>query len=193
MSLFNLSDLKSREPDFQSSALGVNGSAAPIFVRNQDLLDSIFPGLPATKDIHFVTKGDWSTHDLVFHLLKFTGPSQLYFTTYSLREYPVRLILNALDAGMLTSVKCILDSKVKSRLPDVFHLAAHNFADVKLTECHAKITVIKNLEHSITIMGSANWTNNPRIEAGFVSMDKSLADFHIDWMEKCMINSNAFE
>lgn len=193
MPLFTLADLDSKPSDFNSCSIWTERESDQIFVKNQDLLDVLFPGLPVSKDIHFISKGDWSTHDLVFHLMKFTGPSELYFTSYSLREYPVRLLLNALDAGMLTSVKCILDSKVKSRLPDVFHLAAHNFAEVKLTECHAKVTVIKNAEHSITIMGSANWTNNPRIEAGFVSMDKALADFHIDWMEKCMKNSNAFE
>lgn len=193
MALFTLADLEKKPSDFNSCNIWTEVNSDQIFVRNQDLLDTLFPGLPVSKDIHFISKGDWSTHDLVFHLMKFTSPSELYFTSYSLREYPVRLLLNALDAGMLTKVKCILDSKVKSRLPDVFHLAAHNFAEVKLTECHAKVTVIKNAEHSITIMGSANWTNNPRIEAGFVSMDKALADFHIDWMEKCMKNSNAFE
>jgi len=193
MALFTLADLENKPSDFNSCRIWTEVNSDQIFVRNQDLLDTLFPGLPVSKDIHFISKGDWSTHDLVFHLMKFTGPSELYFTSYSLREYPVRLLLNALDTGMLRSVKCILDSKVKSRLPDVFHLAAHNFAEVKLTECHAKVTVIKNAEHSITIMGSANWTNNPRIEAGFVSMDKALADFHIDWMEKCMKNSNAFE
>lgn len=193
MALFTLADLEKKPSDFNSCNIWTEVNSDQIFVRNQDLLDTVFPGLPVSKDIHFISKGDWSTHDLVFHLMKFTGPSELYFTSYSLREYPVRLLLNALDTGMLTKVKCILDSKVKSRLPDVFHLAAHNFAEVKLTECHAKVTVIKNAEHSITIMGSANWTNNPRIEAGFVSMDKALADFHIDWMEKCMKNLNAFE
>lgn len=153
------------------------------------LLNSISPG----KDIHYVSDGDWSTHDLVMELVKQFAPVELFITTYAIREFPVRQLILAQERKEIVDINMLIDYRAKARTPEVFQLASMNMNRIHLTNIHAKVTVIKSEKACITIMGSANWTSNPRIECGVVSMDKALADFHIDWIKKVMNDAEIFE
>jgi hypothetical protein len=68
----------------------------------------------------------------------------------------------------------------------------YNIADIRLTTCHAKIVVLQNQQWSVAIVGSANFTNNPRIEAGIVSTERAVGDFHRDWMLAEIANAKPF-
>lgn len=154
----------------------------------QILLNSIAPG----KQIHYVSDGDWSMHDLVMLLLKRYQPADLFITTYALREIPVRQLIMAAERKELVSVNMLIDYRAKSRTPEVFQLASMNINKIYLTNVHAKVTVLRAPGGSISIVGSANWTQNPRIECGVISTDISLANFHINWIEKVMSNAEIF-
>jgi len=140
-----------------------------------------------------VSDGDWSMHDLVMELLKKYKPADLWITTYALRETYVRQILMAQDRGDLNKVKMVLDYRAKVRTPEVFQLAANNINQICLTAIHAKATILKTKDHYISIIGSANWTSNPRIEAGVVTMDKTIGKFNVDWIEKVMNDAEPFK
>ena len=154
----------------------------------QQLLNSLVPG----KQLHYVSDGDWSMHDMAIELLKIYKPAELYITTYALREFPVRQLILAQDRKDLLSVKMLLDYRAKARTPEVFQLASMNMNAIYLTSIHAKVTVIRSAAGCVTIVGSANWTQNPRIEAGVVSLSPDVANFHIDWIEKVMSNAEIF-
>jgi hypothetical protein len=53
--------------------------------------------------------------------------------------------------------------------------------------------VIENDEWSITINGSANYTNNPRIEAGCIIPLKASAEFHRKWILELLEKGEPFE
>lgn len=155
----------------------------------QILLNKITPG----KSFHYVSDGDWSMHDLVMELLKKYTNAELYITTYALREFPVRQLILAQEKGDIKSIKMLLDYRAKTRTPEVFQLASMNVGAIFLTSIHAKVTVIKSPAGYISIVGSANWTQNPRVECGVISLNKELAEFHINWIEKIMCNAEIFE
>lgn len=141
---------------------------------------------------HYVSDGDWSMHDLVIELLKKYKPANLWITTYALREFPVRQLILAQDRQDLLSINMLIDYRAKMRTPEVFHLASQNVNRIHLTSVHAKVCVLKCASGSVTILGSANWTQNPRIEAGVISLDAGVADFHVSWIEKAMDNAEIF-
>ena len=153
------------------------------------LLDAIEPG----TSVHYVSKGDWSMHDLVMQLLKTMGPSEIYFTTYALRETPVRQLVMGMNSGAITKIKMLVDTRAKIRTPEVFELAKMNFCEIAQINIHAKVCVVKSAKGSVCITGSANWTANPKIEAGVVSMNDELANFHIDWINKLIQNADIFK
>lgn len=155
----------------------------------QQLVTALSPG----KTIHFVSDGDWSTHDLVMSLLPLCRPAELYITTYAIRELPVRQLIMAMEKKDILAVNMLLDNRARVRTPDVYQLASFNLTKICLTHIHAKVTVLRGPDISITIMGSANWTQNPRIEVGILSRDDALAQFHIDWITKAMNDGELFE
>lgn len=142
---------------------------------------------------HYASLGEWSMHDLLFHLLTQTGPAQVYISTWSVSEDAVRQLLAKLQDGSITTLKSVFDWRVKMRRPEAYELAKYNIADIRLTTCHAKVTVIENDSWSIAIVGSANYTNNPRIEAGVISCDKKAAAFHKSWMLEELQHSDPFD
>lgn len=154
----------------------------------RELLNNIMPG----HTTHYVSNGAWSMHDLVTELLKKYRPAELFISTYAIRETPVRQLVIALDRGDVTSVKMILDYRAKVRTPEVFQLAERNMNQIYLTSIHAKVCVLRTPQAMITILGSSNWTKNPKIEAGTVTLDKSIGNFHINWMEQVMQNAKIF-
>lgn len=146
----------------------------------KSLLGEIKPGI----SVHYLSRGDWSMHDLVMELLKKYSPADVFISTYAIRETPVRQLIMALDSGKIRQIHMILDYRAKVRTPEVFFLAQQKMTSIYLMPIHAKVCVIRTAEASISIIGSSNWTTNPKVEAGVISMSKEIAHFHIDWMTK---------
>ena len=145
------------------------------------------------ETIHYASIGEWSMHNLLFHLLQQTGPADVFISTWSVSEDSVRQLIAKVKDGSIRKIYGVFDWRVKLRSPEAFELAKFNIADIRLTTCHAKVTVIENEEWSIAIVGSANYTNNPRIEAGVISCDFTAANFHKTWMLEELKRSDPFD
>lgn len=132
--------------------------------------------------IHFVTYGKWSMHQLIIYLLKQIGPANLYMTSWSMTEQPLRALLNLKMQGLLLDAHCILSDRLIERTPKVYDLAQHVFTQLKLIKLHAKVSVLENANWQIVVVGSANYTNNPRVEAGVIDTTGGSAMFHKNWI-----------
>lgn len=176
--------------DFLHEALEANDF---VICKSPDKLKLLLDTLSQEKQLHFISDGDWSMHDLVTELLNKFSPADIFITTYAIREFAVRQLLMALEKKLLLSVTMILDARAKTRTPEVYQLASHNFSRIRLTEIHAKVTVIRSAKGSVTIVGSANYTSNPRIEAGVITLDEAAANFHINWIDKTCDHAQIFE
>lgn len=163
-----------------------------VICKGPEKLQVLLNSIEKNKQIHYVSDGDWSMHDLVMCLLKKYYPADLYMSTYAIRETPIRQLIMAMERKELLSVQMLLDYRAKTRTPEVFQLASLNANKIFLTNVHAKVTVLRSAAGSITIVGSSNWTSNPRIEAGVVSLDDWVAEFHTNWMQKAMDNAEIF-
>ncbi len=177
---------KSRAVRKSTNSASVLGKALS---RVQEVIGTVTMG----ESLHYVSIGEWSMHDILFHLLSQTGPADVYIATWSVSEDAVRQLIQKVTDGSITRLYGILDWRVKVRRPEAFELARFNVADLRLTTCHAKVTVIRNEAWGIAIVGSANYTNNPRIEAGVIACDFDVASFHQDWMASEILKADPFE
>jgi hypothetical protein len=193
--LFKLSDIQEEQQVeiFSEATDVIDSSHDVLFCKSTDVLNDLFPSLNPNISRHYVSYGNWSMHELLLHLLDLTGPAEVYFTTWSLKEYPVRLMIDAIEKGKITKLCAILDSRVKIRNQDVYFLAKTQFTTLKLYDCHAKVCVIISHKWKISIVGSANMTNNPRVEAGVLSTHEHIADFHKNWILRVMEMAHPFE
>ena len=159
------------------------------FQKAQDVIGKVRMG----DNIHFVSAGEWSSHDVMVHLLNQTGPADIYIATWSFTEIAARIILKQIEEKMIRNIYLLLDWRVKVRTPEVLGLLKFNISTIRLTQCHAKVTAIVNDNWGVAVVGSANYTNNPRIEAGVISCDQDLAEFHKKWISDCIDRLNPFE
>ena len=194
MSLFSSEDLVKKKPDRpKSGSVPVAGENLLIIGKANEKLHQVFGKVVDGQSVHYASLGDWSTHDLLFFLLEQTGPAKVYFTTWAISEYAIRQLYQFIEHGLILELKGIFDYRNGIRKPAELQFLQKITTDIKAAKCHAKVTVIENDQWGISVVGSANYTRNPRIEAGVLCCDKKVAVFHRDWILKELSNTSAFD
>jgi hypothetical protein len=194
MSLFSLNDLsKKATVKTESGSVSVSGTAICRIGKANGKLQDVFGKIGQDQILPFVSLGDWSTHDLLFFLLEQTGPAKVYFTTWAISEYAIRQLYNLIEQGMILKLKGIFDYRNGIRKPAELQFLEKISTEIKPAKCHAKVTVLENDSWGISIVGSANYTRNPRIEAGVLFTLKDVAAFEKNWIEKELSNSSVFD
>ncbi|WP_028521975.1 hypothetical protein [Runella limosa] len=148
----------------------------------RDKIEDIFPTLETGQNIEYVSMADWSTHELVFWVLAQIGPAEMTMATWSMTETAARQLVEARLAGVLTSVHCLFDYRIKVRYPEVCAYVKEHFEAVTVAHCHAKVTVLENDQWAVVINASSNYTNNVRIESGSIKVSHQTANFHKNWI-----------
>ena len=143
--------------------------------------------------IHYVTGGEWSMHELLEHILNEVGASKVYIASWSITSPGCKHLIRLIEGGLITHLDAIFDWRIRIRQPDVLTLAKNNFANVKLSSCHSKVTSIINDNINVSVVGSANYTNNPRLESGVIDTTDKIAYFHRDWILSEMNGSDWFD
>ncbi len=194
MSLFSTEDLTKKKPDRpKSGSIPFAGSNLLTIGKANEKLHQVFGKVIDGQSVHYASLGDWSTHDLLFFLLEQTGPARVYFTTWAISEYAIRQLYQFIEHGLILELKGIFDYRNGIRKPAELQFLQKITTDIKAAKCHAKVTVIENDHWGISVVGSANYTRNPRIEAGVLCCDKTVAAFHRDWILKELSNTSAFD
>jgi len=194
MTLFSSEELVKKKPDkTQSGSVPFTGSNLVAIGKANAKITQVFGTIVDGSSIHYVSLGDWSTHDLLFFLLEQTGPAKVYFTTWAISEYAIRQLYQFIEHGLILELKGIFDYRNGIRKPAELQFLQKITTDIKAAKCHAKVTVIENDNWGICVIGSANYTRNPRIEAGVLCCDKTVSAFHRDWILKELSNSSALD
>jgi hypothetical protein len=182
--LFTIDELH-QEPSAGAPLMahGELGKTFTVMGRKVDVLASL-PKLERNTQLHFCTEGKWSSHELLAKLLEITGPADVELTSYSFTEDPVRMLTQYLDSGIIKNLMVLVDKRVKVQNPSAYQLAVANFRYMKLVQIHAKVMIIRNDKYSITVISSANYTRNKRIEVGCITENFEIAMFHQNWIAK---------
>ena len=142
--------------------------------------------LEPDKQYSFVSFGQWSLKHVVFHVLKLIGSADIYSTTYGLGPKSAQGIVSGLKKGIIKSFNFIYDNKIKHYKVEAHDICVSNFP-VKIAAIHAKVTVLFSENYSVTITGSANWSDsNNKIESTIISTLPGLAEFHRKWILNTM-------
>jgi len=158
----------------------------------QHTLTEIFGNIRHDHDYPFASGALWSTHNLLEFLLDQIGSAELVLATWSISTAGADKLLDWKATGRLTKISAIVDWRVQVRTPGVLPLAKQHFTDIRVSSCHAKAFVLRNAEWDLSLVGSANLTNNPRIECGHLSTSREVAAFHAGWIMAEIQNAKPF-
>lgn len=163
-----------------------------LLIKNRENLTEALGKIKAGQHYMFVTGGKWSAHDLLFYLLGQTGPAKVYLCTWAISELAARLLLQAVTDKLITELNCIFDRRLPVRKDKTLQLAKNICTRITLVDCHAKVFVIENESWSISVLGSANLSNNKRIEAGCIFTDKGTMEFNRNWIMDQLLGGDPF-
>jgi len=188
MSLFNTKTLKDRATSdaFEAAiaAEKVHQLQLTYETKQRQNLEQCFMGFVPDRVFKFFTDGAWSMHHLVQYFLEQIGPAELVISTWTLTENPARILVNLKEAGLITSLHCLFDYRIQDRSPNSYQLIQSIADKIKLTKVHAKVATITQDQKGVSIVGSANFSKNKRLEAGTVFTKRTDAMFDRDWIMK---------
>ncbi len=195
--LFELSELSEQDNSLQNLTFSFTQDPEPdelLFVnaRAKDLLKEISGKLKEKTVIEFCTAGELNLHHLLQYFLKLTGPADVYISTWALKEDPCRVLLFLKETGKIKDLFGVFDYRIKSTDGKHFQLIEKAFTRFALTKNHSKVILIIGQNLSISIVSSANFSKNPRIEVGYISVNTSSVEFHKQWMDKVMSGQKVY-
>lgn len=166
------------DPDENSSLITIAGNEFPVSRKLTDVMAQLAPG----KLVQWVSNGDWSMHELLLAMLEKTGPATVHISSYAFSEKPARIIAGLVHSRVISSLYCIIDSRVDTRSASALSLLQGCAYSCKLLATHAKVTVVANNSCQLVAIGSANYTENHRYEAGVLLEDFHSAIYHQNWI-----------
>lgn len=126
--------------------------------------------------INFWSFGSYSLHELLFYLLKQTGPAHINMCTWSISQDAIEQITRRHRCGDILSIRFLLDPRVKVCKAKPLQMIAANFP-YGILRIHAKVVTLENKEWKLSIVSSQNATNNPKLERGVILISDTVYDF----------------
>jgi hypothetical protein len=200
MSLFRISDIqipaqvepKGKQRHDRAVRIDVNYHDCKLCAKGERIAQLI-PIIDSNSCWHIVSDGSWSGYHLVEHMASLAAPAELWMTTWGISDPGVRSIDRMISAGHVTAVYAVVDGHTA-----VQHSGAAAFLDSIAARfgtlpCHAKAYILLGPELSISIISSANLTNNPNLETGIVIESAAVAEFHCGWIKQALDRAKPYK
>jgi hypothetical protein len=115
---------------------------------------------------------------------------ELCIATWIMNRDYINMLFDDLDNNRLGSLVFIISNRMqqlgKGHAPAFNVLKSkaieHPRVKFRVANSHAKVFSMTNGIDYITVSGSGNWSENPRIENYCITNDKTKFDFHKKWM-----------
>ena len=140
--------------------------------------------LQPDMDVHFVSAGAWSLHDLIRYAIQQTGgPADVLAFTWSITQSAVDAVIDMKAAGRIGAFELVMDAAQKKLSRGAFEAIRPHCRRVRLCQIHAKGFLLVAGDWRVVCVTSQNMTTNPRHEAGVVSTDPAVYAFHHAWLD----------
>lgn len=115
---------------------------------------------------------------------------KLTLATWIINKDYIDMLFADLDSGKLGELVFVISNRMgqigKGHAPNFNVLKskaiAHPRCTFRVANSHAKVFAMTNGTDYITVSGSGNWSENPRLENYCISNDKQRFEFHLSWM-----------
>lgn len=162
-------------------------------LRNNNLekiIDSV-GGLPENNEIiEFVSDGTSDTGSFFSLIINKLGViDEMYLSTWTISRENVLRILNNIDNGNVKHFEFLINNGLlkTNSTKSIWGLINDEFKKrnikFKAVNSHAKIFTCKIGDRYLTISGSGNWSENPRIENYFIIGGEESFLFNKQWMK----------
>jgi hypothetical protein len=141
-------------------------------------------GLDRKATVPYYSEAEFSMHELLEFLVEMTGPASILLTSFSITEAAIRTFHRLSDENRLKSIRCIFDNSVRMHRLGLLFFALNVTSEIALTKIHAKIIMIENENWKLTVISSANFNVNDKIEAGIITGCTDIFSFYSQKFEE---------
>lgn len=120
-------------------------------------------------------------------LSQFNSPAEMYLATWTISKANIARLRESVDSGKVNHLCMVFSSTLKPANPALYaslmsSLKPLDNVELKEINSHAKTFSITDGVNYYTVTGSANWSENPRIENFLILNSKELFYHHKEWM-----------
>ena len=153
-------------------------------------------GLPANDEmVNFVSDGTSDTGGFFSEILReFGNIDEMFLSTWTISRENVLRILEAYDQGRIGKFEFLINNGLlkTNSTKAIWGLICDEFTKrgikYRAVNSHAKIFCVKCGDRFITVSGSGNWSENPRIENYFIIGGEETFSFNKKWMQELIIS-----
>lgn len=119
--------------------------------------------------------------DILEHILRWTGPADLWQTTFSVSEEFLRRMHNIRQSGMINSAQVIMDYKGTQKTMKLALFILNTFDRSFLADNHSKIILARAIKaekgvapRGVAVITSQNLTRGNRYESAMITTDPDI-------------------
>lgn len=181
-------------PKRSKSAASINKANAKKLLRKEAAAEIIdfMGGLPKQGEFYEILTNGQSNAGGFYEVIrdKWGKVEKLALATWIINKDYIDMLFDDLNSGRLGELVFLISNRMsqlgKGHGPNFNILKtkamAHPHCSFRVANSHAKVFACTNGIDFITVSGSGNWSENPRIENYCISNDKTRHDFHVEWM-----------
>lgn len=157
----------------------------------KDLLRSRLPFIG--ESFHIITQNQFDAFSFVLLILQYEVITDLWAAVYRIGEKTTKALIQLSKTGQIEKVNLVLNDGFKAFSPDVDRLIVLNQKKINVIRCnnHSKVILAKTASSKhYVVEGSGNWSINARIEQYCFLQSQEIYEFHKNWMESYMVNTN---
>jgi hypothetical protein len=151
-------------------------------------LDQIIGPLVMGDSVHYANDTLFYLHDVIIYCLSQSGPAELFFSTYAIKEFQARLITKMRSENLITGLHALIDYRNEQLDAGAMQILNKSSDSFGYQRTHSKLAVIKNEKWGISIVTSSNLTNNTRLDVGVITCNHQIADARLNWITKHIKN-----
>lgn len=102
-----------------------------------------------------------------------TGKANITIMTFSISEEFIRKIYQLKNSGLISEISVMIDFKAIQKTRSLEKLAGNVFTEMYYAKTHAKLVLIENSKHQLSIVGSQNFTKGNREESGIITNEQN--------------------
>jgi hypothetical protein len=118
------------------------------------------------------------------------GKCELHFATYAIKQYQANLFCDMLHNGLLSEISALCDYRLPVADANAHDLLEKNCKHFGLKRTHAKLVCLRNETLGISVVSSANFTSNTKLDVAVITVDKAITNARIDWIHHHIASCN---
>lgn len=135
-------------------------------MKRSALITDVFDSDLVASPVQMYMSGDIQVPDIIEFLLEFTGPAEVFLSSFSISEEFLRRLFFLRKKKIIRHLEVMLDFKATQKTLILWPFIAQTVENCYLADNHSKLLVVKGDKTKAAVTMSQNLTRGNRFECG---------------------------